>query len=573
MPKQLIELQQIDANIAKIHREWIQNYLAEHKDIRDLLMLDDASLADSSSFDFGLAKHPHLWPSNRIGKTPLAEGKEQSISDYLLKRISRLRLQKRLFGWFKPYPNIESFQTDYLKVCKLLKEKFLREAIDHSLQLAKAKISNVSITETNILDKFPTFSSLHQQFREDWLNAHFEVTYYSKIASTQLRNEIITLKKTIKVAKPNEKDSEPKTRLVECEEALALVKQSEILAKRYIDIYYEKEKKITRGEHYKKTFSAVSISIGLWAGIGCVAFTVGGIFNPLLLIPATILGYISYTSSFSTLNLLYKITQEAQYERSPNKKDVMDIFLDSILMPLYFFGGKIIMAASKITVAITKASNQLADKITSVFKTIANAWDGIVSNLDDVIDSKEALVGVKQMIVGYDEVKNTSTAGSWAYLKRKLFVDYKKDLQVTEQVIQAAKHDAQKIGKSTSETIKGLMGKSSSYQFSYALLSNNTIIQDKSYHQALLTFKLPDNLPKHLLKLQQLHEKYKNLRADALLCERYQTLVEINDLILNNPSLEKLKKLISLELGIITLLIDKCPNDTSPLLIQTRLKK
>lgn len=591
MTRQLIYLSKVDNEIAKQHKQWLKDYFSQYPHLSRAFTLEELK-----KLDFGLAEHPHLWPSNRAGKTPLTE-KPKCAADFIFTKLQRYRSQSRWRNLFKSDPlDSQQFEKDYREALKLLKEKFLLKALAETIGIA-IKRSN-GLLNMEELEKLKQISPLYTQYRKDWLKKHYDSTVLfakmraklqAEIKNTSKQKKVIenknTSKKIIHLSKKENHNKKIQDLFIKnlrtLEEIKQLVEQSEILLKRYIDIYYEKNKKMTKAEYHREQLATITLSIGLWSGIAAAAFSIAGCFFPVFFIPAAVFGYISFTSSIRTCLTLYKVVDEAQHKRSPSVGEVRDLIMDALLFPCYFFGYGVIMGVSKAVTSVTHASSQVAKTIHHVFSTIANVWDNVLSNLDDLIDVKEAFSfsDMKQAISGYDAIKNTNTATSWSYLKRKLVQD---DVPLATSIatVQMNKIMAKEIAKETAQEIKELGGTTAPYQFNYVLFKSHspehTNMQPmKSYHQAILNWKFTVKLPTQAKALLIAYEKYTSLLPDATLFARKEALSLINNLT-QQPQLPQsialLRQFVELELKLIEAMLKHLPDGKHAYLLQTRSK-
>jgi len=497
MTKKLINLTAIDLDIAHQHKQWVKKYYQQNKKVNDAFDLESLY-----ALDFGFANHPHLWPSNRVGKTPLAESNTQSPVDFIHTKIRYYRWRKKLLRLFNvDTTDIDQFEKDYQKIIKLLKEKFLIEALKHSIQSAIELAKNY--LDLNELNQLNNISPLYLQYREDWLAKHYDISVICQQVTNKLKGEIKNVTHQL-MHQRHQKNVDAHICKIMAEdlkryhEISQLIQQSEILAKRYIDIYYNKDKKITNNEFIRQSISSVTLSIGFWSCLGAIALTIAGFFVPVLWIPAGILGYISFISCVKTGFLVYKMVNEGKNKRSPDSYELRDTIIEAVLLPFYTFGSDIVVGIGKASISLSHASANIANSVKQVFAIIAIAWDGIFSNVGSLADAKETFFGIKQVMLGYDPLKNTKSATSWAYVKRKLAQEH--TIEAATDIVKQNKILATKLAEQVAEEIKKETGDASIYQFTYTLFVPNlqpnkmVVKQFKSYHQAILSWKVKSKL-------------------------------------------------------------------------------
>ena len=127
----LFGLHSLDKTIISEHRAWLERYIHDNPAIVSALSLDD-----KSNLDFGLLNHPHLWPSKRIGKTPIYESNHPNIVDFIQKQINLFHRKRLLLGKNKEaLALVRQFDKDYRTYLKFLIKKFLKQAIHTSIEI------------------------------------------------------------------------------------------------------------------------------------------------------------------------------------------------------------------------------------------------------------------------------------------------------------------------------------------------------------------------------------------------------------------------------------------------------
>lgn len=194
-------------------------------------------------------------------------------------------------------------------------------------------------------------------------------------------------------------------------ETVATVKQLEVLGKRIIDGHYEYAKKMTLTEAISNDVATATSIIGWTTGFPAAILGVAGIFFPPLLVPAGILGSISFISyTASIISVANMANQAFTYGRSPHPRDFWWMVFDIVLAPINLAGGAIFSAFANLAKPVKHLPN--------IINAVGNWWNNVFSNLlPDVFVVKDNIDDSKKMGSAYTargRLRNSPTASSWS---------------------------------------------------------------------------------------------------------------------------------------------------------------
>lgn len=294
----LQQLEPLDQAIGLEHKAWLEEHLSK------LFIVSSDFFA---RFDAGLLNFPELWSGSRVGETTIAKQNAQIASCYseIQEQIARAKQQHETDAAF--LAQLQAFDELYQAFFNRLKERFLAQAIETTL----SQISNNEHLRT-LIDFYhsPDRSPVNFQTQDQCVAEHDKITKIIKAhrAKPALQTELRNLT------------------------------QLEILSKRKLDMHYESVTKKTKAELVLNKVSLASSVVGLLTGVAAIGCWIGAFFFPPLILPAAILSYVSYASYGATAISVGKVIKNAVNGRPPSKKEVKELVIEAVLLPLNVIG-------------------------------------------------------------------------------------------------------------------------------------------------------------------------------------------------------------------------------------------
>lgn len=495
MAKTLRNLDRINTLIIKEHAAWLE------KNAPVSINLSEIKLNQYSILDY-----PDLWSGARLFETSIEKkGDSNPVSEEVEKLIDEAKKENKKDQIATK--ELQGFKEKYKKYLDFMKERCLLLAIDHTLQDINGSEGNQKELDP-IKEKFQSIlnpsSLLKLQTHLDCLQAHKQTA----LLCSELRNKT------------------PKSEVGEIEK----INQLEVLAKRLLDCHYERAKKMTLTEALAEDVSTVSSFVGLLTGVPAAILGIAGIFFPPLLVPAAILGIISFTSYVSSAISAAKVLNEAvQYGRSPSGSDVKWLVIDSVFAPFNLFGGKIF---SSIAHALRPMKN-----VKELVKHIGTLWNDVISNIfPDTVETKEVLtdlIDVGSTLTKSGELKNTISATSWQKVRSALAVHDSEAVarigQIKEEMTQQNTSKTTLNNTTTELSATAIHGR----DFAFIKLTKKheeSKLFTKSFHGHILLWDagfLGTGTSKEAQDIINAMNQYKELKPDETIQQRIGTLKTI----------------------------------------------
>ncbi|ARG97504.1 hypothetical protein [Legionella micdadei] len=366
-------LDSIDESIQQEHLAWVK---------KNVPVCIDPQLENEH---YSILNYPELWSGARFFETEITTTVDKkSASEEITQLIAKAK---------KDHPEqeeeIKAFEKKYTKYLTTLKERSLLKAIHQtldSIDCPEESEKDFALIRAEFRKVLDTSSLLNMQTRYECLQAHKDIT----LQCYALRDKA---------------NSDPHTK--------EKVQQLEILSKRLLDIHYEGAKKMTITDAIAQDVATTTSFIGLATAIPAAILGIMGFAFPPLLVPAGILGSISFVSYTSTVISAIKMAHEAiGYGRGPNPSDVKWFVADVLLSPLNLAGGLI----------FAKLANSFRSlKAKSIINTVSDVWNNVVSNIfPDTVETKEVasdMLEVGSVFTAKGQLKNTVTATSWQKMR------------------------------------------------------------------------------------------------------------------------------------------------------------
>lgn len=435
----LQHLKAIDAKMVAEHRLWLM------KRVNALPADLQARLKKTSDAELSILQHPNLWSGARFPQTTVApfevdgtaanknKAKSSPISEYISDSLESAIANSRQD--LKQLAAFKQLQKDYDRFKAVLIEKSLLLAVNESLAFVNLDDRDLS----DLKEFFTSNYALKLQTRTDSLNIHASVR--QKCNRIRNRNNLTP-------------------------EQSASLRQSEVLAKRLVDLYLDRTKKKTNTEQAVDSVSTATSAIALATGIPAAIFGIGGIFFPPLLVPAGILGLISFISYTSTAISAGKMAYESiTFGRSPPTKELILTAIDIAIAPLAIFGGSLV---SSIKGAVSHAK-KLVD-------VIGGLWNNVGSNIfPDIFFTQEVVKDMYSFTSPQKEMlKHTVTATTWKNIQSRLLVDHDPGIAFDlKQNTKAISRSPKKDGQTTAKFGRG---------FAYVRLPASLKLTDKPSH-------------------------------------------------------------------------------------------
>lgn len=373
-------LEQINQSIQNAHQNWLTKNLSSvdeesstvshnrfHNRFSRLLKGTIPYSTGPLDSQYSILNYPDTWSGFRITETAIQQKNKfgQSAFDAMPKF---LKLAKRHFKKdSSTLKKIEIFDKNYQKYFNSLKEISLLESI------------------------FATKNIIHTKHSIDIkLDEHFFINLHTHHDCLIANNKIHEISMDLKKKNVNEN----------------LILQFDTLAKRFLDIQYEKIKKQTTLEFFANKISSLTIAISLMAGIPAALLGIGAFFFQPLLLPVIILGSISYISYVASGILANKVLYEwLLYHKAPSFKDLNSLVIDILLSPFMLANGK-------IAHGLIKSFPQFKN----VFKFIKYLWGNEFSNIfPDVLSLKDTVKDMRYTISNWRyKNKLASTFGAYS---------------------------------------------------------------------------------------------------------------------------------------------------------------
>lgn len=473
----LNNLEQVDAEIQAEHQAWVKQNAPKTIDISQL-----------KAEQFHILKHPELWSGARLFETSVkkAAGDLNPAYDDIKDTIKETRSTLK-----KDSPELKelnAFAKNYKKYKDFIRQRCLLKAIYKTL---------------NDIEDNEHTRELKEEFSK-LLNASSLLSLQTRIDCLQKHKQVATLCYALK-----DRSSEPDK-----------AKQLEVLSKRLLDCHYEGAKKVTFTEGLAKDVSTLTSFVGLLTGVPAAILGIAGIFFPPLLVPAGILGLISFVSYTSSAISAVNMAQEAiKYGRGPSPSDVKWLVIDTVLAPFNFVGGTIF---SGISHAVRPLKH-----LHHIVKNIGFIWNNVISNVfPDTVDTKEVstdMLDVGTVLTKSGELKNTTTASSMHQVKMALAVD---------------DHEAHAKINSLKEKITTLPEKTAIHgrDFAYVQYSQNNkeskedVPIAKSYHGHILLWDagfMGTSTSQEAKQINDAVAAYKALPPDSALQKRVEVLKSV----------------------------------------------
>lgn len=479
----LRHLEKIDHQTALEHRAWLEEHLQLLPDLSRQKILAQSDNA------FSVLSYPRLWSGARFSETSIKPhlDRHNEPGSSASKPVSELidvelaQFNKELNKEDPRSLAVALFKKKYQKYQRFLYERSLLSAINHSLDLLTSNDPAVIVLKELITNFYKL------KTRQECLEMHAGVAALTKIL---LRSPAI----------------EP--------EQGPLLKQAEVLAKRLLDIHIRHIKKFSVTERIFSNISTISSSLGLLAGIPAAFLGIAGIFFPPLLLPAAILGTISFASYVSTAITASKITYEGlAYGRAPATSEVLSVAVDLAIAPFNFLGGSIFSSLKNLL----GHGKKMIDSINGI-------WNNILSNIfPDIFYADDVIKDIRAFTLPHQAyLKNTTSATTWNNVTSNLIKahDAATAIKIKQQMKQCALG-----GKSTSLdghdfVLVSLPAKTDK------ILNTSQPKTVSSYHAHILTWSSPlftlNN--SKLAQLKEAHQSYRALPHDANASNRLMTL-------------------------------------------------
>jgi len=396
----LTDLELINTQTQAEHKKWVEsNIPAFIKNVPTI-----------SAAQYSIHDYPKLWSGARFLEAKITQTSiDLPASKAIEKLIARAKWNCNKNSAERK--QIEAFEKDYAKQLHLLIERFLRQSIDKTLSLINGIDSNTSNEyKAHIHDLLSSSSLLNLQTHYQCLQAHKKAGLLCLLLKSSIGPEN--------------------------DEEHAKINQLEILTKRLLDCHYKSAKKLTLGEAITNDISTTTSLIGLITGVPAALLAIGSLFFPPLLLPAGILGIISYTSYIASGIYAVQIAYEALgFDRAPDPALLKELIWDLALLPLMLFSGAIVSAICNIT-----KPTALAQKIITAGQFL---WDNIITNIfPDILTGKRTFLDTLKIGTFYTDtgtLKHTTTATSWKKIRSALTltsVDTITQVRKTKEVIQ-----------------------------------------------------------------------------------------------------------------------------------------
>lgn len=479
----LHNLERVNAAIQQEHALWLEHHAPQI-----------LSLAKLRPEQFSVLDYPDLWSGARFFETAInplhkhIEGDEgESAYQALQKIIDETKKQHTEDP--KLTKEIADFEKKYRKYFNFLKQRCLLHAINQTLNDIESS-DNLAIQE--IKEKFQrilnTQSLVRMQKRSDCLQAHRDIS----ILCYALRDKVSA----------NEMEQ---------------IEQLEVLSKRLLDSHYVATKKMPLTEALTSDLSTATSVIGLATGLTAAILAIGSLIFPPLLVPAGILGMISFISYVSTTISAAKMTYEAiQYGRGPSPRDFKWLILDIVFAPFNLFGQQIFSALGHAWHA--------SHPIKLIFTKISTLWDNVISNvLPDAINTKEVItdmLDVGSVFSRNGELKNTTSATSFQKIIGALA---EHDHKAFNKISQTKEN----MAKSPSQT--ALHGRDFAF-IKYPKAHEDSLPVQESYHGHILLWDagyMGTSTSKEAQRVINAVQAYEGLAPDIGIEERTTALEEI----------------------------------------------
>lgn len=479
-------LQDINLRNELEHRQWVEAQLA-------FVPKHIFNAANYPRASFSILKQPKLWSGSRFFQTTVnanivdqnqpVEVAAKPFKDLVKDVISTSKKHFRQDAG--KLAKLKQFSEDYELYRAMLTERSLLQAILRSCEFIGNQAGN------NLRNLFTKGFALKLKTRSDCLALHAMIVTLSR------RTQSLHLTTNQRIA----------------------AKQAEVLGKRLVDIHYDRVKKTSLIERTINGFSTSTSIVGLVAGIAGAVLAIAGLFVPPLLLPAGILGTISFMSYASTVISAGKIAYEGLgYKRSPSAKEMLILAVDIVLAPLNLIGGTIFSSI--------KALKSVGSAAKLAISKISLGWNYIVSNVfPDIFYSKDMFDDIKSYsLPTKSKLEHTTSALNWKNITSHLLADYS-----AEEVLSIKQNTKKQIKNNSNvhtEINSSIATEKYSRDFSYLRLPttgrdkipepNKSHLQNvRSFHAQILTWDEGLYITKSLEKIKKAETNYTKLDADV----------------------------------------------------------
>ncbi|WP_133138915.1 hypothetical protein [Legionella genomosp. 1] len=374
----LKNLESIDQSIQKEFEQWIKSHVPE--------TVKDTDQIKTSQYS--ILNYPALWSGARLFETRInaAKSKEKPASESIDELIEKSKKANKKDE--KALKEILAFEKLFKKQAEYFKEKALIQFVNKTIDDLSIANDDAAKSINQIKDKirnlFSANALLKLQRRYDCLQTHRQISL--------LCQELRTF------ADAKNKD------------ALETIIQLEVLGKRVIDGQYEHAKKMTLTEAIGYDVATATSLIGWVTSFPAAILGLAGIFFPPLLVPAGIIGTISFISYAASIISVANMAHQAfAYGRSPHPRDFWWMVMDVVLAPVNLAGGAIFSSFANLAKPIKHLPN--------VINIIGDWWNNVFSNiLPDVFFVKDSYEDSKKIGATYTargQLRNSPTASSW----------------------------------------------------------------------------------------------------------------------------------------------------------------